>query len=169
MEAVRLTSKEDLRGLRGLLNLLRSVSEEPEPTSPAPRLPQVGDLLDITAKAGLPVELRVLGERRDLPPAVELAGYRIVQEALTNTLRHAGPARATVVLSYDVASLGWAPGPGRAAVALGRATRPEQRPPGSQACSCRCTLGAVTGRRARQAGSGRATGVCGVRRGCAGL
>ncbi len=100
MEAVRVTSKEALRELRGLLNLLRSSSEEPEPTSPVPKLTQIGDLLEVTAKAGLPAELRVLGEPRDLPPATDLAAYRIIQEALTNTLRHAGPAKAIVTLSY---------------------------------------------------------------------
>ena len=100
MEAVRVTSKEALRELRGLLNLLRSSSEETEPTSPVPKLAQVGDLLEVTAKAGLPAELRVVGEPRDLPPAADLAAYRIIQEALTNTLRHAGPAKAIVTLSY---------------------------------------------------------------------
>ena len=100
MEAVRVTSKEALRELRGLLNLLRSSSEETEPTSPVPKLAQVGDLLEVTAKAGLPAELRVLGEPRGLPPAADLAAYRIIQEALTNTLRHAGPAKAIVTLSY---------------------------------------------------------------------
>jgi signal transduction histidine kinase len=99
MEAVRVTSKEALRELRGILSLLRSSSEQDE-TAPAPRLSQVGDLAEMTSKAGLPVDLRVMGERRDLPPAVDLAAYRIVQEALTNSLRHAGPARATVTLGY---------------------------------------------------------------------
>ena len=105
MEAVRVTSKEALRELRGLLNLLRSSPEDSEPTSPVPKLAQVGDLLEVTAKAGVPAELRVFGQPRDLPPAADLAAYRIIQEALTNTLRHAGPARAVVTLEYGPSQL----------------------------------------------------------------
>ena len=50
--------------------------------------------------AGLPVELEVEGEPAELPPGVDLSAYRIVQEALTNALKHAGPARARVVIRY---------------------------------------------------------------------
>ena len=50
--------------------------------------------------SGLPVTVEITGERRRLPAAVELAAYRIVQESLTNTLRHAGPATATVRIRY---------------------------------------------------------------------
>jgi signal transduction histidine kinase len=50
--------------------------------------------------AGLPVQVTVEGEPRELPPGVDLSAYRIVQEALTNVLKHAGPARARVVLRY---------------------------------------------------------------------
>ena len=65
--------------------------------------PTVNDLAQLTAQvseAGLDVELRVEGERRQLEPAVELAAYRIVQEALTNTLKHAGASRSTVLLRF---------------------------------------------------------------------
>jgi signal transduction histidine kinase len=48
----------------------------------------------------LPTELRVEGEARPLPPGVDLSAYRIVQEALTNTLKHAGPSRAKVMIHY---------------------------------------------------------------------
>ena len=51
-------------------------------------------------EAGLPVELHVEGEAKPLPPGVDLSAYRIVQEALTNTLKHAGPASAQVVVRY---------------------------------------------------------------------
>ena len=57
------------------------------------------------SEAGLPVELRVDGERRELPVGIELSAYRIVQEALTNALKHAGDARATVHVRYGPDSL----------------------------------------------------------------
>ncbi len=67
--------------------------------------PQAGvdDLDDLVARvcaAGLPVELSITGERRPLDPAVESTAYRVVQEALTNTIKHAGPARASVQLRF---------------------------------------------------------------------
>ncbi len=76
----------------------------PDGTDPAavPPLPDLRDLPDLLARvqaAGLPVELAVRGRRRRVPPEVGAAAYRVVQEALTNTLRHAGPARARVVLA----------------------------------------------------------------------
>jgi signal transduction histidine kinase len=61
---------------------------------------QLEQLIAQTQAAGLPVELTVDGERRHLGPGIDLTAYRIVQEALTNTLKHAGPARARVTLRY---------------------------------------------------------------------
>ena len=57
-------------------------------------------LIATVREAGLPVDLAVEGARRDLPPGVDLAAYRVVQEALTNTLKHAGPARAWVQIRW---------------------------------------------------------------------
>jgi signal transduction histidine kinase len=57
-------------------------------------------LADGLREAGLPVELHIEGEARQLPPGVDLSAYRIVQEALTNALKHAGPASAQVVVRY---------------------------------------------------------------------
>ena len=58
-------------------------------------------LVQTVRDAGLPVELRVEGEQTALPPGVDVSAYRIVQEALTNVVKHAGPARASVVVRYD--------------------------------------------------------------------
>jgi signal transduction histidine kinase len=55
--------------------------------------------------AGLPVELRIEGTQRPLPAGLDLSAFRIVQEALTNVRKHAGPARATVVIRYEGSSL----------------------------------------------------------------
>ncbi len=100
LEAVRTTSKEALRELRGILNLLRSTDDK-EPTAPVPRLSQLDDLVAVSTRAGLPISVEVSGTPRQLPAAIDLAAYRVVQESLTNTLRHAGPARARVLLRYQ--------------------------------------------------------------------
>jgi signal transduction histidine kinase len=104
LEAVRSISKEALGELRGILNLLRS-SDEADPIAPVPGLSQLDDLVAMSARAGLATAVEVTGEPRRLPAAVDLTAYRVVQEALTNTLRHAGPARATVRLAYEPAEL----------------------------------------------------------------
>ena len=68
--------------------------------APQPGLASLDLLLAEMEQAGLPVQLRVEGQPAPLPPGVDLAAYRIVQEALTNTLRHAGPAHADVLVRY---------------------------------------------------------------------
>jgi signal transduction histidine kinase len=68
--------------------------------APQPTLGDIEHLIARVADAGLPVDLRVDGERRALSPAVELTAYRIVQEALTNTMKHAGVAHSTVRLLF---------------------------------------------------------------------
>jgi len=97
--AIRDASKNGLRELRAILAVLRQVDES-EPTGPIPDLRELPLLIETVRSAGLPVELEVVGEQHALPAAIELAAYRIVQESLTNTLRHAGPATATVRLGY---------------------------------------------------------------------
>jgi signal transduction histidine kinase len=99
LRTIKATSKEALRELRGILGVLRQV-EETEPRAPVPGLGQLDALLTNMIDAGLPTELVVYGERRHLPASVDLAAYRIVQESLTNVLRHAGRARALVWVSY---------------------------------------------------------------------
>ena len=85
--------------LRRLLGVLRADTPE---RSPQPGLASLGALVEQVRSAGVPVELVLAGERRPLPPGIELTGYRIVQEALTNVLKHAGPgARSEVRISLD--------------------------------------------------------------------
>ncbi len=101
LQAIRKSSKDGLRELRAILNVLRQ-ADEGDPTQPAPGLGQLDSLISNAGGAGLPVTLRQSGEAApDLPSAVDLAAYRIVQESLTNVIKHAGPAAtATVSLRY---------------------------------------------------------------------
>ncbi|GLW73027.1 hypothetical protein Kpho02_53260 [Kitasatospora phosalacinea] len=90
-----------LREMRQLLDVLRA-GDEPDTAPPAPQ-PGTADLprlLEDSRRAGLPADLTVRGEARPLPPALDLTVFRIVQEALTNARKHAGPVRATVHLTY---------------------------------------------------------------------
>jgi signal transduction histidine kinase len=94
------TGRESLREMRRLLDLLRADEETVADLMPQPGLAGVEALARSVRQAGLPVDLCVEGEPRPLSPGIDLAAYRIVQEALTNALRHAGPARATIVIGY---------------------------------------------------------------------
>ncbi|MEV5705516.1 sensor histidine kinase [Actinoallomurus sp. NPDC052274] len=100
LSAIKDASKETLRELRTTLGVLRQV-DEAQPLAPAPSLDHLDELIAQTKNAGLPVDVTVSGERAPLPSPVDLAAYRIVQEALTNAVRHAGPATATVLVRYD--------------------------------------------------------------------
>jgi signal transduction histidine kinase len=91
--------QQALNEMRRLLGMLRS-SDEALTLDPQPSLRQLDRLVEQVQAAGLPVQVAVEGEPRELPPGVDLSAYRIVQEALTNALRHAGPARARVLLRY---------------------------------------------------------------------
>jgi signal transduction histidine kinase len=93
------TGQQALDEMRRLLGMLRR-GDEALTLAPQPSLKELGALVEQVRAAGLPVQVAVEGEPRDLPPGVELSAFRIVQEALTNALTHAGPARAQVVLRY---------------------------------------------------------------------
>jgi signal transduction histidine kinase len=98
--AIKQTSKETLRELRGILQVLRQV-DEVEPRGPAPGLAQLDILVKTTSEAGVPTKTSIFGTARPLPAAIDLAAYRIIQESLTNVVRHAGRASAEVTLAYE--------------------------------------------------------------------
>jgi signal transduction histidine kinase len=107
---IKLASKDGLRELRAVLNVLRRADDGDDAddygrTQPTPGLGQLDALLAGTAQAGLATSLSLTGEAGPLPAAVDLAAYRIIQESLTNAIRHAGPATAAVSLTYGDAEL----------------------------------------------------------------
>jgi signal transduction histidine kinase len=93
-------ARQALTELRRLLGVLRGPSERAE-TAPSASLGELGEVLDQVRAAGLPVDLRVVGTPGPLSPGVDLTAYRIVQEALTNTIRHSRATQATVTLRYE--------------------------------------------------------------------
>jgi signal transduction histidine kinase len=99
LTAIKQASKEGLTELRSVLDILRQEGE-PAARSPTWTLARLEDLVSQAAAAGLEVRTETDGEVRRLPFAVDAAAFRIVQEALTNVTRHAGPATATVRVSY---------------------------------------------------------------------
>jgi signal transduction histidine kinase len=103
-DTIERTAEVTLVEMRRLLGMLRD-REQAEQRVPQPSLARLDDLVSETRSAGLPVELEIVGEPVDLPPGFELSAYRIVQEALTNALKHAGPARARVRVKYGTGAV----------------------------------------------------------------
>jgi signal transduction histidine kinase len=99
LQTIERTGRGALTEMRRLVGMLRS--SEGESLAPQPSLADLPRLVSQVREAGLPVELEIEGERPELPLGIELSAYRIVQEALTNALKHAGDARATVRISYS--------------------------------------------------------------------
>jgi signal transduction histidine kinase len=99
LETVEATGRQALTEMRRLVGLLREQGSMPE-FSPQPGLGTIDSLLDGVRAAGLPVDLEVEGAPHELAPGVDLAAYRVVQEALTNALKYAGPAHAWVFVKW---------------------------------------------------------------------
>ena len=97
--AIETTARETVDEMRRMLGVLRA-SDDELTLAPQPGLHNLPALAEQVRAAGLPVDVRVEGTPEALPAGLELSAYRIVQEALTNTLKHAGPARATVTVRY---------------------------------------------------------------------
>ena len=98
IETIGRTAQDELRVV---LELLRDERIGPAALAPAPRLVDVKELVHTVRASGIPVELRTSGVDRQLSPALELSIYRVVQEALTNVVKHAPGARATVDLAVS--------------------------------------------------------------------
>jgi signal transduction histidine kinase len=104
LAAIRAASKEGLRELRVILDVMRNAGE-PDSTAPLPGLARLDALAEGVRRSGVPVTVTVEGEPRPLPAVTDLSAFRIIQEALTNTVRHAGPATASVTVRYDPGDL----------------------------------------------------------------
>jgi signal transduction histidine kinase len=99
LQAVEQAGRTALTDMRRLLDAMRQDGEQVD-LAPQPGLDRVQSLLDEVRRAGLPVELHIEGEPHRLPPAIDLSAYRIVQEGLTNALKHARAGHADVTVHY---------------------------------------------------------------------
>lgn len=104
LRTVRASAREAMAELRATVSVLRSEHRQ-DPHPPAPGLDQLDDLLEAARRAGLHVELVIAGEPHPLPAATDLTAYRIVQEALTNVVHHAGATEATVSVRHQPAAV----------------------------------------------------------------
>jgi signal transduction histidine kinase len=101
LDIIETTGRQTLTEMRQLLGVLRADGpDRSDVLAPAPRLADLGDLITQTALAGVQVDLRITGEPRDLPPGVDASAYRIVQEALTNVVKHAHTTTGRVTVDY---------------------------------------------------------------------
>jgi len=104
LRQIETSGRTGLAEMRRLLGILKAEGDG-DGRAPQPGLADLGELLDSMRATGLAVEAVVEGSTRPLPPGVDLSAYRIVQEALTNALRHAGGASARVLVRYEPAAL----------------------------------------------------------------
>ena len=101
LDSIAATGRQALTEMRRMLGVLG----EGEPAGPMPGLDLLDELIGQVRAAGLAVELSIEGERRRLDPGLELSAYRIIQEALTNSLKHTGGGRARVIVTYEPGAL----------------------------------------------------------------
>jgi signal transduction histidine kinase len=99
LASIEASSRQAVTELHRLLGFLRQAGD-PDDLAPRPGVDQLDQLAATLSGSEITVEVGVEGERRPLPPTVDVSAYRIVQEALTNTLKHAGASRAAVHLRY---------------------------------------------------------------------
>ncbi len=105
LEAIERTGRDAMAEMRRMVSVLRPDPGSAEMLTPQPSLDDLSTLIEQMEAAGLRVDVHVEGERRRVPVAVGVSAYRIVQEALTNTLKHAGTVDAEVVLRYTPGAL----------------------------------------------------------------
>jgi signal transduction histidine kinase len=105
LQFIQETSRQALTEMRALLTVLRSGDEPGADRAPQPSLAQIERLIAQSRAAGLAVTLTIEGDARPLPEALDLSAYRIVQEALTNSFRHAGRAQTSVQVHYGADAL----------------------------------------------------------------
>jgi len=104
VEIIGQTAREALTELRRLLGVLRGPADltgRRASTSPSPSISELQEVLMQVRRAGIAVDLQVVGNPSKLAPGIDLTAYRIVQEALTNTVRHSGAGEAAVTVSYE--------------------------------------------------------------------
>jgi signal transduction histidine kinase len=104
LSVIKDASKETLRELRSVLDVLRQVNEQP-PRAPSPGLACLSDLISRASEAGLQVQTEVSGDLKGLPTSVDLAAFRIIQEALTNIMRHSGQTTSSVLITCNTQEL----------------------------------------------------------------
>ena len=101
LATIETTSRSALLEMRRMMGVLReSATGQQGIEAPAPGLEDLGELVSDVRQSGVIVDLRIEGERSNVPAGVDLSAYRIVQEALTNVIRHAAGARTTVTVGY---------------------------------------------------------------------
>ncbi len=122
LESIRENAKEALTELRQVLGVLRSEHTPPEDErhTPQPSLDRLDDLVSNVLNAGLTVTTRITGERVQLTPGIELSAFRIIQEALSNAIRHAPGAEARVEIAYA---------PSGVTIRIGNTAPPRPAPP----------------------------------------